>query len=38
MDGIALVVNPSNNLSDISKDEIKEVYTGVITEWSELEK
>ena len=38
MDGIALVVNPSNNVTDISKDQIKEVYTGNITEWSELTK
>lgn len=38
MDGIALVVNPSNSLADISKEQIKEVYTGIITEWSELTK
>lgn len=38
MDGIALVVNPSNNLTDISKEQIKDVYTGNITEWSELTK
>ena len=38
MDGIALVVNPSNNVTDISKDQIKDVYTGNITEWSELTK
>lgn len=38
MDGIALVVNPSNSLTDISKDQIKDVYTGNITDWSELTK
>lgn len=37
-DGIALVVNPANSLSDISKDQIKDVYTGNTTEWSELTK
>ncbi len=37
-DGIAVVVNPANSLSDISKEQIKEIYTGNTTEWSELTK
>ncbi len=38
MDGIALVVNPSNSVTDISKDQIKEIYIGNITQWPELTK
>ena len=38
MDGIALVVNPTNEVEDISTEQIKEVYTGNITEWSALAK
>ena len=38
MDGIALVVNPENDVEDISTEQIKDVYTGTITEWSVLTK
>lgn len=38
MDGIALVVNPENDVEDISTEQIKDVYTGTITEWSALTK
>lgn len=38
MDGIAIVVNPANTVSDISLDQIKEIYTGKVTDWSELQK
>ena len=37
-DGIAVVVNPSNEVSDITKDQIKNIYTGNINEWSELDQ
>ncbi len=36
MDGIALVVNPSNETTNISMSQIKDVYTGSIANWSEL--
>lgn len=36
MDGIALIVNPENTVEEISKEQILEVYTGKITDWSEL--
>lgn len=38
MDGIAIVVNPENTTSEITLEQIKEVYTGKITDWSELQK
>ena len=38
MDGIAIVVNPDNTASDISLNQIKEIYTGKVTDWSELQK
>lgn len=38
IDGIAVVVNPANTETDITVDELKGVYTGTMTEWSELAK
>lgn len=36
MDGIAVVVHPDNIVEDLSIKEIKKIYTGEITNWSEL--
>lgn len=35
-DGIAIIVNPANTVSDISIETLASVYTGEITNWSEL--
>ena len=35
-DGIAVIVNKENSISDISKDDIKAIYTGTKTTWSEI--
>lgn len=35
-DGIAVIVNPKNTLNDIDVDTIAKIYTGEITNWSEL--
>lgn len=35
-DGIAIIVNPENPVSDLSVEQIADVYTGKITNWSEL--
>lgn len=35
-DGIAIVVNPDNPVSDLSLEEIADIYTGEITNWSEV--
>ena len=37
MDGIAVVVNPTNSVSDLSVDQIKSIYTGEATVWSDLQ-
>ena len=35
-DGIAIIVNPENTVSDLSLETIAEIYTGKITNWSEV--
>jgi phosphate transport system substrate-binding protein len=35
-DGIAIVVNPSNPVTGLTKDQIIKVFSGEITNWSEL--
>jgi phosphate transport system substrate-binding protein len=37
IDGIAVVVNNNNPVSDLSLDQIKGIFTGETTEWSEVE-
>ena len=37
MDGIAVVVNPANPVADLSVDQIKSIYTGEATVWSDLQ-
>ena len=36
LDGIAIIVNPENKVSDLSLEQIAKIYTGEITNWSEL--
>lgn len=38
MDGIAVVVNNANPLSDISKAEVEQIFTGSITNWNKIVK
>lgn len=38
MDGIAVIVNRENTLEDITSDEVMKIYTGEITDWSEVLK
>lgn len=35
-DGIAVIVNPENNVEDLDIETIAKIYTGEITNWSEL--
>ena len=35
-DGIAMVVNPENPVSDLSLEQISAIYTGEITNWKEV--
>ena len=36
LDGIAIIVHPENPVSDLSLDDIAKIYTGEITNWSEV--
>jgi len=36
MDGIAMIVHPSNPRGDLTMDQIRDIYTGKITNWKEL--
>ncbi|MGV3010424.1 substrate-binding domain-containing protein [Streptococcus thoraltensis] len=38
LDGIVLVVNKDNKVEDVAMSQIKDIYTGKITQWSEVEK
>ena len=35
-DGIAIIVNPENTISDLSVEDIARIYTGEITNWKDL--
>lgn len=35
-DGIAMIVNPENPVADLDVETIAEIYTGEITDWSEV--
>ena len=36
LDGIAMIVNPENPVADLSIEQIAQIYTGEITNWSEV--
>ncbi|HPD60915.1 MAG TPA: phosphate ABC transporter substrate-binding protein [Thermodesulfobacteriota bacterium] len=36
MDGIAVIVHPSNKISGITKTQLKGIYTGKVSDWSAL--
>lgn len=36
IDGIAVIVNPESKVADLSVEQIKQLYTGEITDWSEV--
>lgn len=36
IDGIAVVTDPSNTASDLTKDQLIQIYTGEVTNWSEV--
>lgn len=37
-DGIAVVVNPENTVSGLTKDQVMNIYTGSVTSWADLTK
>ena len=36
IDGIAVVVDPANTVADLNKEQLISIYTGEVTNWSEL--
>ena len=36
LDGIAIIVNGENSVSDLTLDQIASIYTGQVTDWSEF--
>ncbi len=36
IDGIAVVVDPANEVSDLTKQQLSDIYTGTVTNWSEV--
>ena len=36
LDGVAIVVNPANGVEDLTVDQIAKIFTGEITNWSEV--
>ena len=37
LDGIAVIVNPANTTEDLTVDQIKGIYTGELTTWSDVQ-
>ena len=35
-DGVAVIVNPENPVTDLTTEQVAQIYTGEITNWSEL--
>lgn len=36
MDGIAVIVNKNNDIEDITSEQVKNIFLGEVTDWSEL--
>lgn len=35
-DGVAVIINKDNEVSDLTSDQVREIYTGEVTKWSDL--
>lgn len=35
-DGLAVIVHPSNNISSLTLKQVRDIYTGAISDWSQL--
>ncbi len=36
MDGVAVIVHPSNPISELTTEQLRQIYTGQVTNWSQL--
>ena len=37
LDGIAVIVNPSNGIENLTSDQVKGIFTGEITDWTDVQ-
>ena len=37
IDGIAIIVNNENSMTDITSEQVKQIYTGEVTNWEDLQ-
>lgn len=37
LDGIAVIINNNNSISDLTSEQIQKIYTGEITDWSDVQ-
>lgn len=37
IDGIAVIVNKESNIDSLTSDQVKDIYTGKLTDWTEIE-
>ena len=37
LDGIAVIVNPSNGMENLTSDQVKGIFTGEITDWADVQ-
>ena len=35
-DGIAVIVNKNNDITELTADQVKGMYTGTITDWADV--
>jgi phosphate transport system substrate-binding protein len=35
-DGVAVIVNPANGVSDLTKDQVRDIFSGAVTNWKEV--
>ncbi len=38
MDGIAVIVSPDNPVDSLTSEQVRDIYTGEITDWSEIDE
>ena len=37
LDGIAVIVNTENQVTNLTSDQIKKIYTGDLTDWADVQ-
>jgi phosphate transport system substrate-binding protein len=36
LDGIAVIINPANPVSDLTKEQLRDIFSGAVTDWSKV--